>query len=78
MLFDGQGPKVLISSRKITLDKEDVVKCWFYDPAHVVETGMDEPPEHNPEDQNIERRIKLECSAYREPGEVDPPAFLKF
>jgi hypothetical protein len=75
MLFDRQRPKVGVSSSKITLDKEDIVKCWFYDPAHAVETGMDQPPEHDSEDQNIERRIKLEPSAYREPGEVDPPAF---
>ena len=38
MLFDRQGPKVAISSRKVTLDKEDVVKCWFYDPGPAVET----------------------------------------
>jgi len=38
MLFDGQRPEVAPSSRKITLDKEDVVKCWFYDLGPAVET----------------------------------------
>ena len=78
MLLDRQGPEVSVSSRQIALKKKDVVKYWLIIQPAWWKPFWIETEEHEPEDQDIKRWIKLEPPAYREPTEINPPAPLEF